>query len=238
MGSKSRSKSKSPKPRSKSPGSSSSLSDSLGSISGMKSFIKDASKTNKIFLYLLVLFQFLILFFCFLGLFLGHMNSTKEKYEACHYVKAMDYRACYLCKDVSCISLQGYRRNCNEVRDSSMSALGCEDRQNLVSAAYGACVSAIILSFVMMGCAALMAVNVLQSPGVVGTISGLTAMGYHACWVLMICVFVIKLCPDFYGGNGKEAANYKSFTTIGAGMVFVMICAVLQTANTVFIFLI
>lgn len=230
MGSKSRSKSKSP-------GSSMSFSGSLSSSMGsLKSFVQEASKNNKLFLYLFLFFEAFVILLSFLGLFVGHMNSTKEKYEACHYVKAMDYRACYLCKDVSCVSLQGYRRNCYSVRGSSMEDLGCDKRQSLVYAAYGACVSAIILSFILMVCGVLMLVGMVRNAPVVGTISGLTAIGYHACWILMISVFVVKLCPDFYGGNGNAAENYKSFTSIGAGMVFVMICALLQTANTVFVF--
>lgn len=205
------------------------------SLSSVPIYIRTSPRA-KIIRAVVVFLQFVVVVLAIVGIFVGHLSSAKEKYEACHYVKSLDYRACYLCKDSSCIALQGYRRRCSNVGDNSMLKMGCNARQNFLLAAYGACISATVLSCVLLILVFLMMLPILKSPAVVASFSGLAAAGYYICWLLMLLIFLKKMCEGFYSGNGNSAENFKSFTNIGPGMILMIICSAFQTAITVLIF--
>lgn len=218
--SRSRSRSKSQKKAaSKSPNSSLSFFD-----------VKRPSKST--FTYLFLGFQFGIFILLLGAIIAPHYLPKDTEFYSCIYVLEMEDNVCFTARDLSCITLMGYKRNCFHTNYST-TPIGCDERVNMLTAGLAVTICALLLSFFLCVMSFLFAFNIFRSKAVLFVLSGITLFTIVVSTVLVLVIYIAKMCKAHFFVE-DPALNLTEWM-IGPGVLFLIFALAMQVAVIVFI---
>lgn len=192
--------------------------------------IKGPSKST--LTYLFVSFQFAIFIFLLVAIVSPHYLPKDTQFYSCTYVYEMEENVCYTAKDISCITLLGYKQNCFH-RNYTMRPIGCDDRVKMLTSALAITICAFIFSFILFVLSFLFMFNVYRNKTVMLVCAGVTLVLVVVALVLVLVIYVSKMCKAHF--FIEDPAYDLTEWSLGPGFAFLIVALVLQIACIVFI---
>lgn len=183
-------------------------------------------------MYILLAFK-LTIFLLALGALLGPQFLPPDPlFYACEHVPERDEHVCFIARDLSCITMMGYKSNCFQ-RNSTWKPIGCNTRINYMVGAMAVMICGVVFSFVALILIILYMFNVFRSKMAMLAAAILTLICFIVSFVLMIMVYVVKMCKAHFFIE-DPAYNLTEYV-IGPGLIFLLICIVFEIFVIVFI---
>lgn len=184
------------------------------------------------YLYVLLAFKLTIFLLALGALLAPHFLPPDPVFYACDHVYERDEHTCYFARDLSGIGMTGYKSNSFQ-RNSTWKPIGCNTRINLMLAAMAVTICGIVFSFVGLILIILYMFNVFRSKIAMLAAAILTLIFLVVAFVLMVVVYAVKMCKAHFFIE-DDAMNLTELM-IGPGLIFLLVCIVLEIFVIIFI---